>query len=55
MAVDISRVRLVVRHNAKVEADRSAFFTSDRVAVKATTRAGLGLVHPQSVVKVTTA
>jgi hypothetical protein len=31
------------------------FFTSDRVAVKATMRAGFGFVHPQSVVKVTTA
>jgi len=54
-AIDFSRVWLVVRDDATVEADRSVFFTSDRVAVKATMRAGFGFVHPQSVVKVTTA
>lgn len=54
-AIDASRVWLVVRDDATVEADRSVFFTSDRVAVKATMRAGFGFVHPQSVVKVTTA
>lgn len=54
-AVDRSRLWLVVRDDATVEADRSVFFTSDRVAVKATMRAGFGFVHPQSIVKVTTA
>ena len=54
-AVDGSRVWLVVRADATVEADRSVFFTSDRVAVKGTMRAGFGFVHPQSVVKVATA
>ncbi len=54
-AVDASRLWLVVRDDATVEADRSVFFTSDRVAVKATMRAGFGFVHPQSVVKVTIA
>lgn len=51
-AIDSSRVWLVVRDDATVEADRSVYFTSDRVAVKATMRAGFGFVHPQSVVKV---
>ncbi len=54
-AVDSSRLWLVVRDDATVEADRSVFFTSDRVAVKATMRAGFGFVHPQSVVKVSIA
>ena len=54
-AIDGTRTWLVVRDNATVEADRSVYFTSDRVAVKATMRAGFGFVHPQSVVKVTTA
>lgn len=53
-AVDASRMWLVVRDNATVETDKSVFFTSDRVAVRATMRAGFGFVHPQSVVKVTT-
>ncbi len=54
-AIDQSRVWLVVRDDTKVEADRSVYFTSDRVAVKATMRAGFGFVHPQAVVKVSTA
>ena len=52
-AIDSSRVWLVVREDATVEVDRSVYFTSDRVAVKAVMRAGFGFVHPQSVVKVT--
>ena len=52
-AIDGSRVWLVVREDATVEVDRSVFFTSDRVAVKAVMRAAFGFVHPQSVVKVT--
>jgi HK97 family phage major capsid protein len=54
-AVDGSRVWLVVRDDAQVESDRSVFFTSDRVAVKATMRAGFGFVHSAAVVKVTLA
>ncbi len=52
-AIDSSRVWLVVRDDATIEADRSVYFTSDRVAVKATMRCAFGFVHPQSVVKVT--
>lgn len=54
-AIDKSRTWLVVRDDATVEADRSVFFTSDRVAVKATMRAGFAFTHPASVVKVTLA
>ncbi len=54
-AVDRSRVWVVLRADATVEADRSVFFTSDRVAVKATMRVGFGFVHPQAVVKIATA
>ena len=54
-ALDSSRVWLVLRDDVTVEAHRSGFFTSDRVAVKATMRAGFGFVHPQAVVRVTTA
>lgn len=53
-AIDDSRCWLVLRDNAKVEADRSVFFTSDRVAVKATMRVGMAFPHPASVVKVST-
>ena len=54
-AIDSSRAWLVVRDDATVEADSSVFFTSDRVAVKATMRAGFGFVHPASVIKVSIA
>lgn len=54
-AIDGSRVWLVVREDATVVSDRSVFFTSDRVAVRATMRCGFAFPHPQSVVKVTTA
>ncbi len=53
-ALDRSRVWLVLREDTTVEADRSVYFTSDRVAVRATMRVGFGLVHAQAVVKVTT-
>ncbi len=45
----------MLRSDTTVEADRSVFFTSDRVAVKATMRVGFGLVHAASVVRVTVA
>lgn len=50
--VDASRVYTVVRRNAEIVADASPFFTSDRVAVRATMRAAFGLVHTASVVRV---
>ncbi len=54
-AIDSSRVWLVVRADASIEADRSVYFTSDRVAVRATMRAAFAFPHPQSVVKVSIA
>ena len=54
-ALDRTRVWLVLRDDTTVEADGFIYFTSDRVAVKATMRIGFGLVHAASVVKVTTA
>ena len=45
---------MVVREKAEVEADRSVFFTSDRVAVRAIMRLGFGFAHPPSIVKITT-
>jgi hypothetical protein len=54
-ALDRTRVWLVLRDDTTVEAYGFIYFTSDRVAVKATMRIGFGLVHAASVVKVTTA
>lgn len=42
-----ARVTTVVRRDAEVKADRSVFFTSDRVAVRATCRTGFGFPHPR--------
>ena len=46
------RVHLVVRDDARVETDRSVYFTSDRVAVKGTMRVGFGFPHEAAVVRV---
>ncbi|MCZ0732213.1 phage major capsid protein [Mycolicibacterium iranicum] len=45
---------LVVREEGEVESDRSVFFTSDRVAVRAIVRLGFGFPHPASLVKIAT-
>ncbi len=55
MGFGFQPVWLVVRHDATIESDRSAFFTSDRVGVKTTMRVGFGFVHPASVVKISLA
>lgn len=52
-AYSASRVWTVIRDDVSLEVDRSVFFTSDRVAVKATMRIGFAFGHPQSVVKLT--
>jgi hypothetical protein len=41
-----------VRRDAEVKADRSGFFTSDRVAVRATCRVGFGYPHPAALVRI---
>lgn len=48
-----TRCYLVVREDATVLSDTSVFFTSDRVAVRATMRVGIGMPHPAAVVKIT--
>lgn len=47
------RVNLVVRKNAEVTTDKSAFFTSDRVAVRAIMRAEFAYPHPEAITKIT--
>jgi hypothetical protein len=48
-----SRVTVVVRRDTEVTSDRSVFFTSDRVAVRGTMRAGFGFPHQAAIVKIT--
>ncbi|MCW2675562.1 MAG: capsid protein, partial [Modestobacter sp.] len=47
-----ARVTTVVRRDAEVKADRSVFFTSDRVAVRATCRVGFGFPHTAGLVRI---
>jgi HK97 family phage major capsid protein len=44
----------VIRQDAEVESDRSVFFTSDRVAIRATMRIGFGFPNPAAIVKIVT-
>jgi HK97 family phage major capsid protein len=47
------RAVVVIRDDATVETDTSVFFTSDRVAIKATMRVGFGFPHLAGLVKIT--
>lgn len=53
-AIPKAATYFVVRQNAEVEADRSVFFTSDRVAVRAIVRAGFAFPNPPAIVKIST-
>ena len=48
-----TRTYVVIRDDATVETDNSVFFTSDRVAVRATLRLGYGFPHALALVKIT--
>ena len=48
-----SRVYLVIREDAEVEADGSPFFTSDRTAIRGKLRVGFVFPHPAAVVEMT--
>ena len=52
-AIPRDRVFLVIRSDATIERDNSVFFTSDRVAIKATMRLGFAFPHPLAIVKIT--
>lgn len=54
-AIPEDRVHVVIRDDAEVTSDRSVFFTSDRIAVRATMRVGFGYPHPAAIVKITLA
>lgn len=48
-----ARTYVVIRSDATVETDNSVFFTSDRVAVRATMCVGFGFPHALALVKIT--
>lgn len=51
-ALPRDRVLIVLRTDAKVETSTDAYFSSDRVGVKATLRAGFAYPHPAAIVKI---
>ncbi|MGD7707248.1 phage major capsid protein [Microlunatus sp. Y2014] len=52
-ALPKARVFVVIRSDARIDVNPSVYFTSDRVAVRATMRVGFGFAHPAAVVKIT--
>ncbi|WP_448222739.1 phage major capsid protein [Gordonia iterans] len=51
-AIPTERVFTVLREGTSLEADRSAFFTSDRVAVRGKARVAFGFPHAAAVVRI---
>jgi len=43
---------VAIRTNASVEADRSAYFSSDQTALRAIVRVGFGFSYEEAVIKV---
>jgi HK97 family phage major capsid protein len=50
--VSMTKAFVVMRNNTSVVTDNSAFFSSDRVGIRATMRCGFGFPHEQAVVRV---
>jgi HK97 family phage major capsid protein len=48
------RAVLVVRNDARIDVDSSAYFSSDRVGVRGTLRASFGYAHAGAIVKIST-
>ncbi|WML64764.1 phage major capsid protein [Rhodococcus sp. AH-ZY2] len=46
------RVHIVLRQDVTLDVDHSVYFTSDRVAVRATMRVGFGFVHEAAIVRI---
>lgn len=46
------RTFVVIRQDTKIDVDGSVFFTSDRVAVRATMRVGFGFAHQQALIRI---
>lgn len=51
--IPAARVFVVRREDVTLEVDRSVFFTSDRVAIKAVMRVGFAFPHPAAIQKIT--
>ena len=52
-AYDRSRVWTVLRDDVTLDVDKSRYFESDRVGIRATMRIGFAFGHPASIIKIT--
>lgn len=52
-AIAKDRSVVVLRSDSRIDVDGSAFFSSDRVAVRGTLRAAFGFPHPAGIVRIT--
>jgi hypothetical protein len=52
--VSKSQSYMIIREEAEVESDPSAYFTSDRIGVRAILHVGFGFPNPPTLVKITT-
>lgn len=50
-AIPIERVQVVLRDDVALDVDGSAYFSSDRIGVRATMRVGFAFPHPAAVVR----
>jgi len=51
-AYDRTRIVTVMRDDVTLDVDRSAYFTTDRIGIRATMRIGFGYPHPASIVRI---
>ena len=51
-AVDGSRIFVVLHGSVELAVDQSAYFSSDRIGIRCTLRAGLGFAHPASIARI---
>jgi HK97 family phage major capsid protein len=50
--VPATKVYVVLREDVRLDVDRSAYFSSDSVAIRATMRAGFAFPHPAAIVRI---
>lgn len=50
-AIPSAKVFAVLRDDVRLEVDRSRYFESDRVGIKATLRIGFAFPHPAAIVR----
>lgn len=51
--LDSSAITTVIRENVEVESSRDVYFSSDRIAVRATARLAYGFAYPERLAKIT--